>query len=150
MRQSYRGIGRCAKRNGSLVKTDEVYPSSRGAAVVLGVVLAGDRRAESGGAMRRVGQARRRDTAEKGIRAALEALGCDVTPLSGKGAPDLLVRVPGASGGRCIGLEVKSKGGRRTEAQEETNWPIVRTVGDALAAVGVTITANSIALGRCP
>jgi hypothetical protein len=42
--------------------------------------------------MRRVGQARKRDANEKPIRTALEAAGATVTPISGEGAPDLLVR----------------------------------------------------------
>lgn len=89
--------------------------------------------------MRRVGQARRRDVNEAPIRAALEAAGRAVTPVSGKGAPDLLVRLPGALEGLCVGLEVKSKVGMRTEAQEVSQWPIVRTVDEAFQAVGLAI-----------
>ena len=82
--------------------------------------------------MRRVGQARRRDVAEKPIRAALEAVGAHVTPISGQGAPDLLVRFRG----ELYAFEVKSKKGTRTEAQEESQWPIVRNEWDALVAIG--------------
>lgn len=82
--------------------------------------------------MRRVGQARKRDANEKPIRKALEAVGAHVTPVSGKGAPDLLVRWQG----RLFGLEVKGKHGKQTEAQVETNWPIVRSIDDALHAIG--------------
>lgn len=81
----------------------------------------------------RVGQARKRDLDEKAIRAALEALGAHVTQISGKGAPDLLVRFRG----RIFAFEVKSGRGQRTAAQAETQWPIVRSVDEALAAVGV-------------
>lgn len=84
--------------------------------------------------MRRVGQARRRDVNEKPIRKALEAVGAHVTPISGKGAPDLLVRFQG----RLWAFEVKSQKGQQTEAQLETEWPIVRSVEDALAALGVS------------
>lgn len=83
--------------------------------------------------MRRVGQARRRDVNEKPIREALEAIGATVTPISGKGAPDLLVRLRG----HLWAFEVKSAKGQQTDAQELTDWPIVRSVEDALRAVGV-------------
>ena len=82
--------------------------------------------------MRRVGQVRRRDANEKAIREALEAIGCDVTPISGKGAPDLLVRLRG----QLWAFEVKSGKGQRTEAQESSRWPIVRSVDQALAYFG--------------
>jgi len=83
--------------------------------------------------MRRVGQVRRRDAAEKPIVEALRARGVDVTQISGEGAPDLLVRFRG----RLYAFEVKSGKGKRTEAQEATQWPIVRTVDDALRMVGL-------------
>lgn len=82
--------------------------------------------------MRRVGQARKRDANEKPVRAALEAVGADVTPISGKGAPDLLVRFRG----RLFAFEVKGEKGKRTEAQEESDWPIIRSADDALKAIG--------------
>lgn len=88
----------------------------------------------------RVGQSRRRDANERAIVAALEAVGMHVTRLSGPGAPDLLVRAPGASLRLGVGLyafEVKGEKGRRTAAQQDTGWPIVRSVSEALAAVGV-------------
>lgn len=80
----------------------------------------------------RVGQSRKRDANEKPIVAALRALGAFVTPISGDGAPDLLVRFRG----RLYGFEVKAAKGQQTEAQEQTNWPIVRSVEDALTAIG--------------
>lgn len=83
--------------------------------------------------MRRVGQTRRRDTSERAIVDALRAVGADVTQISGKGAPDLLVRFRG----KLEAFEVKSGKGTRTEAQEDSQWPIVRSVEDALAALGV-------------
>lgn len=81
----------------------------------------------------RVGQARKRDTAEKGIRKALAAVGAETTPVSGKGAPDLLIRFQG----QLWGVEVKSAKGRRTDAQEVSQWPIIRSVDEALALVGI-------------
>ena len=86
----------------------------------------------------RVGQARRRDVNEQGIVEALEAAGCDVLRLSGKGAPDLLVR----RCGQLWAFEVKSEKGTRTEAQEQTQWTIVRTPREALAQVGITISGG--------
>lgn len=85
----------------------------------------------------RVGQARKRDANEGAIVKALEAVGAHVCRLSGRGAPDLLVRLPSASWGRLYAFEVKSGKGVRTEAQEATGWPIVRSVAEALEAVGV-------------
>lgn len=82
----------------------------------------------------RVGQTRRRDVNEKPITAALRAIGADVTPVSGRGAPDILVRWQG----RVFGFEVKSEKGRQTEAQENTNWTIIRDINDALREIGVT------------
>ena len=79
----------------------------------------------------RVGQARRRDVAEKRIVEALEAIGAEITKISGVGAPDILVRYRG----QLWAFEVKSKGGKRTEAQEVTGWPIVRSAEDALRVV---------------
>ena len=83
---------------------------------------------------RRVGQTRRRDSNEAQIVEALRSVGATVTRISGPGAPDLLVSYRG----RIYGLEVKSKAGRRTQAQEQSQWPIVRTVEEALQAVGAT------------
>ncbi len=81
--------------------------------------------------MRRVGQARRRDRNEAEIVKALEAVGAHVTRISGRGAPDLLVRFRN----RLYAFEVKGLKGTRTEAQQETSWPIVRCVDEALAAI---------------
>lgn len=81
----------------------------------------------------RVGQARKRDANEKPITDALRRLGADVTPVSGRGAPDILVRWQG----RVFGFEVKSEKGRQTEAQENTNWTIIRDINDALREIGV-------------
>jgi hypothetical protein len=82
---------------------------------------------------RRVGQVRRRDANEKPIRAALAAVGATTTQVSGKGAPDLLI----AFRGRLYAVEVKGPKGKRTEAQEASQWPIVRSIEDALETIGV-------------
>ncbi len=85
---------------------------------------------------RRVGQARRRDTAETAIRQALEAVGATVCQISGKGAPDLFV----VYRGQHYGAEVKTGRGTLTAAQTATGagrlWPIWRTVDDALRTIG--------------
>jgi Holliday junction resolvase len=83
--------------------------------------------------VRRVGQVRRRDANEKAIVKALEAVGAHVTKISGEGAPDLLVRFQG----RLWAFEVKAAKGKQTEAQIETQWPVIRSVEDALHAIGV-------------
>lgn len=80
----------------------------------------------------RVGQTRRRDSVEKSIVEALRAIGADVTPVSGKGAPDLLVRFRSA----LWGFEVKAAKGARTAAQQRTQWPVIRSVDEALKAIG--------------
>ena len=85
----------------------------------------------------RVGQARRRDTAEASIVRALRDVGALVIPISGKGAPDLFV----CYCGQMWGAEVKSDGGKLTPAQVDSGagrlWPIWRTPGDALRTIGV-------------
>ena len=92
---------------------------------------------EALGLAMRVGQARKRDANEAAIIAALRAVGAHVCQVSGKGAPDLICRVPAASWGRLYAFEVKSGSGKRTEAQAVTGWPIIRSVSEALEAVGV-------------
>ena len=82
--------------------------------------------------MRRVGQARKRDANEKAIRTALEAVGATVVPISGKGAPDLLITFRGA----FYPVECKGKKGTRTEAQQVTQYPIVRSPEEALRLIG--------------
>jgi hypothetical protein len=81
----------------------------------------------------RVGQARRRDSNEPAIVAALRAVGAQVEQVSGPGAPDLVITFHS----RSYAVEVKSLTGRRTPAQTVTRYPIVRTVDEALAILGV-------------
>jgi hypothetical protein len=82
--------------------------------------------------VRRVGQVRRRDSAERPIVDALRQLGALVFPVSAPGAPDLFVRYKG----RWIAFEVKTGKGTVTKAQHlagaEREWPVIRTVDDAL------------------
>lgn len=81
--------------------------------------------------MRRVGQTRRRDANEREIIEGLRAVGAEVTPISGKGAPDILVRRDGF----LYAFEIKGKAGKRTDAQVLSQWPIVRSLDEALTAI---------------
>jgi len=89
--------------------------------------------------MRRVGQTRKRDTAEAAIVAALHQVGAQFMRISAPGAPDLLVLFRG----RVWLLECKSPSGRATIAQEAmkvAGWPVivVRSPLDAVEAIGAT------------
>lgn len=86
-----------------------------------------------------------RDKSEKPIVAALRAVGAHVFLLSGKGVPDLLV----FCNGRWTPLEVKTPKAQRlrgnldifTPAQKDARstapYPVVETIEQALAAVGI-------------
>jgi hypothetical protein len=84
------------------------------------------------------GRAARRDKTETAIIAALRKIGVRVFLISGRGLPDLLCFYRG----RWSVLEVKSKGGRLTDAQKNTRvlapFPVVETVDQAFAAIGVS------------
>jgi len=84
--------------------------------------------------MRVGGAGKRRDANEPEIVDALQQLGCRVKYVSGRGLPDLLVRVPGPSQ-RWVPLEVKTSTGKKTEAQLDSDWALVRTPEEAIAAV---------------
>lgn len=73
----------------------------------------------------------RRDKAEPAIIEALKALGCRVWQLSGTGNPDLLVK----RAGRFYVFEVKSGKARLTPNQDAGNWPVLRSVEDAVREV---------------
>lgn len=79
----------------------------------------------------RVGQTRRRDANEAEIAQALRQVGAEVWMISGTGAPDLLVRYRG----RLFAWEVKTARGKRTSAQEQSQFPVIRSVDEALAEV---------------
>ncbi len=86
--------------------------------------------------VRRVGQARKRDSNEKAIVEALEARGAIIYHLSGKGIPDLLVSFRG----RWWPVEVKSAKGRLTPAQVKADrlspFQVVRSVEEAIETLG--------------
>lgn len=82
--------------------------------------------------MRRVGQARRRDSNEPDIIDALERIGALVLRVSGPGLPDLFVRYRGT----WYAMEVKTAKGKRTDAQQVTQFPIVRSPEEAIRVVG--------------
>lgn len=94
--------------------------------------------------MRRVGQTRRRDANEKAIVDALEAAGCEVTRISGKGAPDLIVRYRG----HLFGFEVKGEKGKRTKAQEASGWEIIRSAEDAFTILAKWFVSLEVGGGR--
>lgn len=81
----------------------------------------------------RGGAKKRRDANEKAIVEALEALGAQVWRISGFGLPDLLC----ARQGRFYALEIKTAKGAKTKAQADIPWPIVRSVAEALEALGM-------------
>ena len=81
--------------------------------------------------MRRGGQKKRRDANEPEIIAALKALGARVYQVSGSGLPDLIVQYQG----REFCLEVKTAKGKRTDAQEISEFRVVRSPADAVEAV---------------
>jgi hypothetical protein len=87
--------------------------------------------------MRRGGSGKRRDSTEAAIIHALRAIGLDVWQVSGHGLPDLIVRKRHWPKGHSVNLEVKSEKGQRTQAQKESEWPIVRDVQSALDLLGV-------------
>lgn len=96
----------------------------------------------------RVGQARKRDANEEAICKALEACGAQVLRLGVKDAPDLLVRCKGWGSipARLVLLEVKTARGNLKAGQKafHLRWPevvVVRSVAQALAAIGVELTA---------
>lgn len=84
-------------------------------------------------AFRRGGGKKKRDAVEPEIRLALRAVGAPSWQISGTGLPDLLVWSRGA----WFVLEVKSGRGQVTKAQSAIPWPIVRSIDDAFAAVGI-------------
>lgn len=76
----------------------------------------------------------KRDKNEGPIVEALEAVGVEVWKLSGSNKPDLLTRYKG----RWMPLGVKMPKGQLTDDEKQgVQWPLVRTVDDAFAAVGI-------------
>lgn len=62
-------------------------------------------------------------------------MGYHVTPVSGDGAPDLIIRRSRRTG-FAFGCEVKTAAGRRTAAQQQSEWPIVQSLDDVLRLMG--------------
>ena len=83
---------------------------------------------------RRGGGKKRRDANEKAIRAALAAVGAHAFQVSGDGLPDLIVLWRGV----WTPMEVKTAKGRFTSSQSALLWPVVRSVEEALEAIGVS------------
>jgi hypothetical protein len=79
----------------------------------------------------------KRDSTERAIVKALMKVGVQVFRISGRGLPDLLL----FHRGKWSVLEVKTKGGRLTDAQKNTRvtapFPVVESVSEALAVMGV-------------
>lgn len=92
-------------------------------------------------AFRRGGGGRKRDANEPDIRKALAACGRKTFQISGTGLPDLLIWSPApfvAVHGFWLPAEVKVEGGDFTEHQDDARFPVLRSIEDALAIIGVT------------
>jgi Holliday junction resolvase len=83
---------------------------------------------------RKRGGGGKRDEIEPEVVKALRDRGCRVWHLSGQGCPDLLVY----RGGKFYLMEVKTgTRGRLTKNQQDLIWPVVRSIEQALNAVGL-------------
>jgi len=88
---------------------------------------------------RRGGAAKRRDALEPELIAALHAAGVQTWQLHGTGLPDLLCLFRT----RFYALEIKSSpSAKLTEAQQHCPWPVVRSLDDAFAALGIQVRAS--------
>jgi len=74
----------------------------------------------------------KRDSNEREIITALEAIGCKVFQVSDDGIPDLLVLSPA---GNWLVIEVKSAGGKLTEKQET----FIESAGQDYVCVAYTV-----------
>ena len=82
---------------------------------------------------KRGGAKKRRDALEPDLLAALHRLGVQTWQLHDTGLPDLLCFFRG----RFYALEVKGVDGHLTAAQQPAPWPVVRSLADACAVLGV-------------
>lgn len=85
---------------------------------------------------RRGGAGKRRDAIEPEVIKALRQCGVEVLQINGRASPDLLCR----NGDRWVPLGVKSGEKSRltrSEREQPPSWPIVRSVAEAFAAVGI-------------
>jgi hypothetical protein len=92
-------------------------------------------------AFRRGGAGKRRDAIEPAVIQALKACGVEVWQISGTGLPDLLCK----RRGRWTPLEVKSgeKAPLTAIQAAEHAFPVVRSVQDALEAIGVAVGVDA-------
>jgi hypothetical protein len=89
---------------------------------------------------RRGGAKKRRDALEPDLLAALHAAGVQTWQLHGTGLPDLLCFFRG----RFTPLEVKSSASSPlTPYQRDMPWPVVRSIDDAFAALGITVRPSN-------
>jgi len=85
---------------------------------------------------RRGGAKKRRDALEPELLAALHAAGVQTWQLHGTGLPDLLCYFRG----KFLPLEIKSSAtAHLTAAQRDIPWPVVRSIDDAFAALGIAV-----------
>ena len=82
---------------------------------------------------RRGGGKHRRDALEPYLLAALHQLGVQTWQINGAGLPDVLAY----HRGRFYCWEIKSPGGKLTPAQLPAPWPIVRSLAEACAVLGI-------------
>lgn len=105
-------------------------------------------------------RAAKRDANEAAIVTALERVGCSVARLNDPGVPDLLVARHGAMWLLEVKMPAGSKGGTsgRELTDEQRRWwaawrgpvpVIVRSVEEALAVVGVNVSAPVRRGGAC-
>ena len=88
----------------------------------------------------RGGAGKRRDALEPELIAALHAAGVQTWQLHGTGLPDLLCLFRS----RFYALEVKSSpSAKLTEAQQHCPWPVVRSVPDAFASLGISVRPSN-------
>ena len=92
--------------------------------------------------MRGGGAGKRRDANEREIRVGLHAVAARTWQINGRQLPDLLVLFRG----RWMPLGVKTATGALRPGEAEAPWPLVRSVDEALAAIGIR-TAPSRAHG---
>lgn len=83
----------------------------------------------------RGGAHKRRDTIEPDLLQAAHAIGARSWQLHGTGLPDLLL----FHRGRYFVVEVKSSRGHLTDAQRDVPWPIIRSVSELFAVLGVQV-----------
>jgi len=84
---------------------------------------------------RRGGAGKRRDSNEKAVIEALEAVGATIWQINGRRLPDLLVLYKGT----WTPLAVKTEKGDLQPGEEHARWPLVRSEEQALSAIGARL-----------